>query len=113
MNAKTAKLLREYAAAALPQPVRRKYPAMVGQLQRALKVWWNAYLSAKEREEFRRLAERLGPLPDRLKRFARDRGIIVEWPRLMERGEPKKPRRRDWGKPKSWRHRQYGPRRAR
>lgn len=107
MNAETAKMLREYAIAALPQPVRRKYPAMVRQFQRALKVWWTACLSARERAAFRGVAERLGPLPDGLKQFARDRGVIVEWPPTpKEKARP----RRDWGKPKSWRHQQYGRR---
>lgn len=107
MNAKTAKLLREYAAASLPKPVIQKYPRMAVSFARRLKRWWVEVLNAKERAKFRRLAQRVDPIPEELKRYARAHGIITDWPPAPKA----KPKRRSWWRPKSWRHERYGGKR--
>ncbi|MCK5643249.1 MAG: hypothetical protein KAJ19_20740 [Gammaproteobacteria bacterium] len=104
MSPATAKLLQQYAYSVLPEAVKRKYPSMVGDLQRWLKRWWVREMTHKERGVFRRLAERLGPLPEKFKELARQRGIIIEWPPPPK---PKPVRRRNWGKPNSWRAKHY------
>lgn len=87
MSPKISKMLRVYAVECIPKVAREKYPEMPTQLYGWLKRWWNE-MDAKERTEFRRIAERLGPLPDRFKRVARSHKLIVQWP--PPKPEPKK-----------------------
>jgi hypothetical protein len=82
MNQISARVLRRYARACIPEVVARRYPKMADRLYQLLKDRWNATNHA-DRSVLRRHVKLNRPLPEDLKAEARRRGLVVEWPPRM------------------------------
>lgn len=86
MNQDTARELRRYAKVVVPPVARERFPGMVDRMYRLLKWWWNSKCSSTDRAVLRQSAKLNMPLPDEIKREARSRGLIVEWPPKRQGG---------------------------